>query len=137
MYKETVKYLDFNGVEREEDFYFHLTKAEMIKYEASEQGGLEAVLNNMIRTEDSKKILDLFERLIRMAYGVRSADGRHFTKTPEATEQFIASEAYSELFMKFLQDANYASTFVKGITSSIQENTDRKAMASVISIPTN
>ena len=136
MYKETIKYLDFNGVEREEDFYFHLTKAEMIKYEASEQGGLDAVLKKLIETEDSKKVLDLFERLIRMAYGVRSVDGRHFMKSSDATEQFIASEAYSELFMKFLQDSNYAANFVKGITSSIQENLDRKSMASIISVPT-
>ena len=80
--------------------------------------------------------MDLFERLIRMAYGVRSVDGRHFTKSSDATEQFIASEAYSELFMKFLQDSNYAANFVKGITSSIQENSDRKSMASIISVPT-
>lgn len=137
MFKETITYLDFNGMERTEDFYFHLTMAEMIKYEASEQGGLEAVLELMVKTEDAKKILELFERFIRMAYGVRSADGRHFTKSSEATEQFIASEAYSTLFMRFLQDGNYAANFVKGITSSIQENPDQKTMASIISMSTN
>ena len=40
MYKKTIKYVDFNGVEREEDFYFHMTKAEAIKAEMSEKGGL-------------------------------------------------------------------------------------------------
>ena len=137
MYKETIKYLDFNGVEREEDFYFHMTHAEMIKYSASENGGLDVVLKKLVQTEDAMKVLELFERLIRMAYGERSADGRYFTKSVEATEQFIASEAYSNLFMKFLQDGDYAAKFVNGITSSIQENSDRKSMASLVAVPTN
>lgn len=131
MYKETIKYVDFNGVSREEDFYFHLTQAEMLKYASSESGGLEAVLDKMIQTEDAHRILELFENLVRMAYGVRSDDGRYFTKSKELSDQFISSEAYSTLFMRFLSDSDYAINFVKGITSSIQE-TNEKSLADLV-----
>ena len=135
MYKETIKYLDFNGVEREEDFYFHMTKAEVIKYAVSENGGLEAVIDELIKTNDVWKALGLFERLIRMGYGKRSVDGRYFTKSPEAIEQFISSEAYSNLFMKFFENPNYAAEFVNGIIASVpkseDENSDKTPISSV------
>lgn len=137
MYKETIKYLDFNGVEREEDFYFHLTEAETIKYIVSEKGELADVIDKMIKAESVDQMLNLFERFVRMAYGERSTDGRYFTKTTEATERFISSEAYSNLFKKFLQDADYAAKFINGTVTSIKKNPDHKAVASIIADPTN
>lgn len=32
MLKETIKYTDYNGVERTEDFWFHLSKAELMEW---------------------------------------------------------------------------------------------------------
>ena len=49
MFKKTITYNDFNGVERTEDFYFHLTKAELIKLEFSESGGLTHIQRRRYR----------------------------------------------------------------------------------------
>ena len=39
MLKKTVTYVDYNGVERTEDFYFNLSKAEVTEMELSVEGG--------------------------------------------------------------------------------------------------
>ena len=39
MYKRPIKYVDFNGVERNEDFYFNLSEAELLKMELGKAGG--------------------------------------------------------------------------------------------------
>lgn len=40
MTKETITYTDLNGVQRTEDFYFDLSKPEIVKMQASAQGWL-------------------------------------------------------------------------------------------------
>lgn len=35
MLKKTITYVDYNGTERTEDFYFNLTKAELMEMEMS------------------------------------------------------------------------------------------------------
>ena len=48
MLKKTIKFTDFMGVEREEDFYFNLTKAEIMEMEMSETGGLAESIKKII-----------------------------------------------------------------------------------------
>ena len=40
MLKKTIKFNDYNGVEREEDFYFNLSEAEVMEMEMSHNGGI-------------------------------------------------------------------------------------------------
>nr|DAT41881.1 MAG TPA: hypothetical protein [Caudoviricetes sp.] len=126
MFKKTITYNDFNGIERTEDFYFHLTKAELIKLEFSESGGLTHIIEEITKEEDTEALLNIFDKIIRMSYGKRSLDGKHFEKKPEYANSFLASEAYSELFMEFMQDANKASEFINGIVSSIPKTASAK-----------
>lgn len=115
MLKKTIKYTDFNGVERSEDFYFNLTKAEVTEMEVSIKGGLSATLRSIVESNDGKKILETFKDLVLKAYGVKSDDGRRFIKTPEVREEFAQTEAYSELFMELSTNADMAAAFVNGI----------------------
>lgn len=126
MFKKTITYNDFNGVERTEDFYFHLTKAELIKLEFSESGGLTHIIEEITKEEDTEALLNIFDKIIRMSYGKRSLDGKHFEKKPEYADSFLSSEAYSELFMEFMQDANKASEFINGIVSSVPKTASAK-----------
>jgi hypothetical protein len=126
MFKKTITYNDFNGVERTEDFYFHLTKAELIKLEFSESGGLTHIIEEITKEEDTEALLNIFDKIIRMSYGKRSLDGKHFEKKPEYADSFLASEAYSKLFMEFMQDANKASEFINGIVSSVPKTASAK-----------
>ena len=48
MVKKTIKYSDYNGNEREEDFYFNLSKVELLEMEMSTEGGLENKIKKIV-----------------------------------------------------------------------------------------
>ena len=60
MLKKTITYTDYNGTERTEDFYFNLTKAEILDMEMSEAGGLTAKLNRIIESKDNRELMKHF-----------------------------------------------------------------------------
>ena len=115
MLKETLKYVDYNGVERNEDFYFNLTKAEIMEMELSTAGGLTEMINKIVATQDAPAIIKVFKELILKAYGEKSPDGKRFIKSEEISAGFSQTEAYSDLFMRLATDTEYASKFVNGI----------------------
>lgn len=116
MLKKTITYTDYNGTERKEDFYFNLSKAEVMEMEMSTSGGLAQMINKIIETQDSPAIIKIFKNLILKAYGEKSPDGKRFIKSPELSEAFAQTEAYSNLFMELATDADAAAKFVNGIT---------------------
>lgn len=115
MLKKTIKYTDFNGTEREEDFYFNLTKAEVTEMELSKEGGLSGHMEKIVAANDNQAILKEFKEIILKSYGEKSEDGRRFIKSPELSLAFSQTEAYSELFTELATDAEAASAFVMGI----------------------
>ena len=121
MLKKTITYTDFNGVERTEDFYFNLTKAEIAEMELEVPGGMTTMIERITKTQDTPSLIKVFKELILRSYGKKSDDGRRFIKNKELVEEFKDSEAYSELFMELATNAEAASAFVNGITTKIPE----------------
>lgn len=115
MLKKTITYTDYNGVERKEDHYFNLTKAEIMEMEMSTTGGLSEMINRIVAAQDAPSIIKVFKDLILKAYGVKSPDGKRFIKSKEISEEFAQTEAYSELFMELATDSDAASNFINGI----------------------
>ena len=116
MLKKTITYNDYNDVERTEDFYFNLSKAEIMEMEMGTTGGLAEMINKIVQTQDAPAIIKVFKDLILKAYGERSADGKRFEKKNGAlAEAFAETEAYSQLFMELATDADAAAKFVNGI----------------------
>lgn len=115
MIKETITYTDYNGVERKEDYYFNLTKAEIMEMEMSTKGGLAEMIQRIIAAQDQPAIIKIFKDLIIKSYGVKSADGKRFIKNDEVVEEFVQTEAFSQLFMKLATDSDAAAKFVNGI----------------------
>lgn len=115
MIKETITYTDYNGNSRTEDFYFNLTKAEVMEMEMSTKGGLAEMIQRIVAAQDQPAIIKIFKDLIIKAYGVKSPDGKRFMKSDEIIDEFVQTEAFSELFMKLATDADAASKFVNGI----------------------
>lgn len=115
MLKKTIKYTDYDGNEREEDFYFNLTQAECVKLQLGTDGGLEKKLRKIIAEQDVPKIIPIFEDIILGAYGEKTPDGKRFVKSKELAEAFSQTEAYSNLFIELLSDADAAAAFVNGI----------------------
>ena len=115
MLKETIKFTDYNGVERTEDHYFHLSKAEAMEMEMSTSGGLSEMIRKIVAAQDTPAIIKIFKEIILKSYGQKSPDGRQFIKSPELSKAFSETEAYSQLFMKLATDADAAAKFVNGI----------------------
>lgn len=131
MLKKTIEYTDYNDVKRKEDFYFNLTKAEIMEMELSTTGGLAEMIQKIIDTQDTPQIIKLFKDLVLKAYGEKSADGKRFIKNDDIRDGFAQTEAYSELFMELATDANAAASFVNGIVPKDLEVPQDKLPASV------
>lgn len=117
MIKETIKYVDYNGEQREEDFYFNLSRAELISMDYSVEGGLKEMIEKIVKEKDTVKIYKMFTDIIYKAYGEKSPDGKRFVKSQEISEGFIQTEAYSELIMKMISEPDYAAKFIEGTIS--------------------
>lgn len=115
MLKKTITYSDYNGVERTEDFYFNLSKAEVMEMEMSTSGGLAEMITRVVSAQDTPSIVKIFKDLVLKAYGVKSPDGRRFMKSEELSAEFSQTEAYSILFMELATDAKAAADFVNGV----------------------
>ena len=115
MLKKTIKYTDFSGNERTEDFYFNLTKAEIMEMEMGTTGGMAEMIQRIVAAQDAPAIIKIFKDLILKAYGQKSPDGKRFIKSDEIREEFVSTEAYSQLFMELATDADAAAKFVNGI----------------------
>jgi hypothetical protein len=113
--KKTITYEDFNGEKVSEDFFFHLSRAELVELELSHEGGLSESLQRLIAAEDNAHIIKEFKNIILMSYGQRSSDGRRFTKNQQLREEFESTEAYSALFMELVTDTDAAIEFINGI----------------------
>ena len=119
MIKKTITYEDYNGVERTENFYFNLNKAEVREMEMGTEGGMAETIQKIVDAKDAPAIIRVFKDLVLKAYGVKSDDGRRFMKTkPDGTryaDDFKETEAYSQIFMELATDADAAAKFVNGI----------------------
>lgn len=130
MITKTIKYTDYNGVEREENFLFNLSKAELMEMEMGTTGGLAETIKKIIETQDSPSIIKLFKDLILKAYGEKSPDGKRFIKVNDEgvplSVGFSQTEAYSQLFMELATDAEEAAKFVNGIIPADLDKIDKK-----------
>ena len=115
MLKKTITYVDYNGMERTEDFYFNLSKAEVAEMELSVQGGFSKMLEEIVASKDNVQIVNLFKQMVLKSYGEKSPDGRRFIKSEEIAQAFAQTEAYSEIFMELALDEKKAADFVNGI----------------------
>lgn len=115
MKKMTIKYTDFNGVEREEDFWFNLTEAEIMDMNLSKKGGLEAVIKQIINTQDVPALAELFKSIINKSYGIKSPDGRNFVKSEKILADFVSTQAYSNLYMMLITNTDKATEFINGV----------------------
>ncbi len=116
MLKKTITYTDYLGNERTEDFYFNLSTRELANLELKNYGGFEGLIRQMIATTDLPKLTELFEKIILMSYGEIAPDGRRFIKEGgKLAEEFMETEAYTQLYMELISNPDKLSAFVSGI----------------------
>ncbi len=119
MLKKTIAYKDYDNNERVEDFYFNLSKAEILEMEYGTTGGMTKIIEQMVATQDTARIMKMFKEIIMRSYGEKSLDGKRFIKSPELAEAFIQTEAYSNLFMELIQDPEKFAQFIKAVIPDI------------------
>ena len=115
MIKETITYTDYNGTERTEDFYFNMTKTELLRMEQDKNGSFSQILEKFIKAKDQADLFEAVEKFISKAYGEKTADGRQFKKSDEISESFFQSPAYEVLFDKLNGNPEYSYNFIMGI----------------------
>ena len=128
MLKKTITYTDYNGNERTEDFYFNLTKAEIMEMELGTTGGLAEMLTRIVAAQDAPAIIKMFKDIVLKAYGEKSPDGKRFIKSEELSTAFSQTEAYSQLFMELATDADEAAKFINGIVPAAPKNDDKTSI---------
>lgn len=121
MYKKTITYTTYDGVEITEDFFFNLNKPELMNMMIDDfDGDPVDELTRILNTKNTKAMIKFVETLIKRSYGVKSADGKRFVKSEELTKEFMETEAYSQFFMDLFQseDGSNAAAFIRGIIPS-------------------
>jgi len=113
--KKTITYMDFNDEEVTEDFFFHLSKPELIELEFSHDGGLSAAMERIVAADDRAKLISEFKKIILLSYGKKSVDGKRFIKNSIMREEFESSKAYEALFMELVTVTDSAIEFMNGI----------------------
>lgn len=115
MIKKQITYTDYDGNERTESFWFALNQAELLEMNLEKNGGLSNMITRITETNDYAELSRIIKDLIRRSYGVKSDDGKRFVKSPAMTEEFVQTEAYSEMFTELVTDAGATSEFIQGI----------------------
>lgn len=131
MLKKTMTTVDFGGTERTEDYYFNLTKAEIMEMQLCTDGGFVETVKKIVEAKNQLELTRLFKKIICASYGVLSPDGRKFVKNQQVLDDFMATQAYSDLYIELLSgDGKAAEDFVNGILPKDLTNEAAKAPVS-------
>jgi hypothetical protein len=114
MFSRTFIYTGYDGKEHKDTWWFNLSEAELYKLELTNLGGMNGMMNKLLRESKPGEIVDLFENLILSAVGERSIDGRKFIKNEEIRDDFKQSKAYSDLFVELVKSGEKLAEFLRG-----------------------
>lgn len=130
MLKKTITYKDYNNQEVTEDFYFNLNQDEVIEMQMSHEDGLGEHLKAIVASGEGAKVYQEFKKIILMAYGVKSPDGRRFVKNEQVTQDFLATRACSDLIVQLITNPDQMAEFVQGIVpEGLEDVADRISKA--------
>lgn len=115
MLKKQITYEDYDGNKRTEDFYFNLSKAEILEMEVGIDGSMRDKLIRIVNENNPGRIINTFKEILLKSYGVKSGDGKLFIKNQEVLDEFTQTEAYTTLYMQLATDADFATEFINGI----------------------
>ena len=117
MLVKKITYEKCDGTKVTEEFMFNFSKPELIKLEASTDGGISKMIDKITNEKNNKKIYDFFEWIILSSYGRPSEDGKSFEKSKKLRKAFKNSDAYTQLILEFLGEnsASVAAAFLEGV----------------------
>lgn len=122
MVKKTITYIDYDGTERTEDFYFNLSEAEITEMQLSVEGGMRGYIEKIVAAKSQLEVVKLFKEILLRSYGKKSLDGRLFVKNEANTAEFVANPAYSKIYMELVTDTDAATKFVNALIPANTQN---------------
>ena len=121
MFSRTFEYKGYDGQPHKETWWFNLSDAELYEMELGSVGGVNGMMNRLLREEHPEKIVEMFKQIILKSVGERSSDGRRFLKKErpgmpwgEVAEDFRETPAYAQLFTELVQSGEALANFLKG-----------------------
>jgi hypothetical protein len=123
MISRTIKYVDYNGVEKIGEYWFNMSRADLMDLETKNGGGWFDRMKALIGEQNASEAWNMIREFVDDAYGVKTEDGR-FDKDPIHLKKFKQSEAYSEFIWHFVEHPNEFADFVNGIVSSVAKRVD-------------
>ena len=132
MLKKPITYTDYDGNQRTENFWFNLDEAEILELQTSYPGGMSAMLQKMVEEEDGAKILATIKKIIMLAYGEKSVDGKYFNKSEEMSKAFTHTRAYSALLMELYRVPGAAADFMNKIIPQIPDQNNGNPQLNVV-----
>lgn len=131
MLKQTVSYFDFDDNPSQETLYFNLTKTELadnihLQAELEQMQETFSVEKERLTPDEIRQLVDIVKTIMRLSYGVRSADGKRFVKTEELWTEFTQTAAYDAFLYSLFEDPNKAVMFMTGILPKEVRNTVEK-----------
>lgn len=113
MITREITYIDYNGDEQTEKYYFDLTVPEMLELSFSSAGDIQSTLERLSNSRKVGEIFTIIQTLIFKSVGVKSDDGKRFVKNEDVLNDFKQSRGYESFLMKMMQDTDYASKFIE------------------------
>lgn len=128
MLKKTITYENpFTEKAVVEEHYFHISKADLIEMQMENLNepevtdpntgqkleGYPAMLQRIINDQDGKEVLIVVKDMVRRSYGKKVGD--RFIRSQEIWEEFLSTEAWSQLYYELCTDAEAQAEFMNGI----------------------
>lgn len=135
MFKKSLTYKDWNGVERTEEFRFNLSKTDIQLLNAKHPGGLFNYMKSCYEAMDVPKMMDFFVMLIMESYGVVSEDGRRFEKSPELSKAFQETKAFDEIFQWLYNEKGAINEFLTKVVPDDLASKVTEALNDAKSLP--
>ena len=82
MVSKTIKYVDYNGVEKTGTYWFNMSRADLFSLELEGDEGWTDRVKRLIAEQNTREVVKIIEKFIRDSYGVKTADGG-FDKDPK------------------------------------------------------
>lgn len=128
MFKHNIEYVDFNGNERKEEFYFHLSTPEVLRLEAKMGASIEEYTQAIAEQQNLSELLDFLEEIVLTSYGRKTTDGKSFIKNQELRTEFEYSQAYAELFEELIMDHDLAAKFGEGVAETAKNRKKKNSV---------
>lgn len=123
MISKTIKYVDYNGVEKTGTYWFNMSRADLFRLELEGEEGWTDRVKKLIAEQNTREVVKVIEQFIRDSYGVKTPDGG-FSKDPKRLEAFMQTDAYSELLWEFVEQPEKFGDFINGIVASVKKSVD-------------